>query len=426
MGFEKSNDDPYLRGLHYALEYNSVGEPAIRTQAPGGFNTDLFGRTKISEPFTLFDSFHRYKLSGDFSTLSAGSGGVTYDANASAKSMNVTSASGDKVYCETYKVFPYQPGKSLQVMHSFVFSPALTGLRQRVGYFGLQNGVFLELSDSTVYIVKRSYVTGSVEEERITQANWNNDPMDGTGPSKVILDLEKAQIFWQEYEWLGVGSVQTGFVINGKFIVCHTFQHANIISSTYMTTATLPIRYEIENTAGTSGSSTLKQICCTVISNGGYNRDTVEYTATRTSSVTTSSSILPVIALRLNSSRLDSVVFPKTISIGATSVNGVIQWSLIKNPTTALDGSWNNFTTTGTVDTNVSAANAVVGGTVVRSGIISTSSQTAVSQDIGGLNRFDLQLGRDQSGNSDVLVVAVQALNGTPSVYSALAWQELT
>jgi hypothetical protein len=43
------------------------------------------------------------------------------------------------------------------------------------------------------------------------------------------------------------------------------------ITSTYMTTATLPCRYEIENLDTTSTDSTLKQICSTVLSEGGYD-----------------------------------------------------------------------------------------------------------------------------------------------------------
>jgi len=149
-------------------------------------------------------------------------------------------------------------------------SPAKTGLTQRVGYYGADNGFYLEQAGSSVSFVKRSVVTGSLVNTSVLQTNWNGDKLDGSGPSGLTLDLTKAQILWMDLEWLGVGSVRMGFVINGQFILCHTFNHANIIASTYITTASLPLRYEIFNTAGTSGTSTLKQVCSTVISEGGY------------------------------------------------------------------------------------------------------------------------------------------------------------
>jgi hypothetical protein len=151
----------------------------------------------------------------------------------------VTTTSGSKVYRETLRVFPYQPGKSLLILSTFVFNEAKTNLRQRAGYFDNNNGFFLELSGTTLSFVRRSYVSGTLVETKIPQSDWNTDKLDGTGLSGITLDMTKAQILWSDMEWLGVGSVRMGFVIDGVLITCHTFNHANIISSTYITTATL-------------------------------------------------------------------------------------------------------------------------------------------------------------------------------------------
>jgi hypothetical protein len=69
-----------------------------------------------------------------------------------------------------------------------------------------------------------------------------------------------------------------------QFIVCHTFQCANQTGRTkvYMETAILPVRYEIENTDTTADASTLKQICSTVISEGGYQQTVQDTIARRT------------------------------------------------------------------------------------------------------------------------------------------------
>ena len=230
---------------------------------------DAFGRLRASTPLTLFDSSHRYRDNGLWNTDTATGGTTAFNANEGLVELSVTTTSGSRVYRETSKVFSYQPGKGLLVMSTFVMSPAKTGLRQRIGYFGTQNGLYIELDGSTLSFVERSLVTGSVTETRVNQANWNIDKLAGTGPSGLTLDITKAQILWMDIEWLGLGTVRMGFVIDGKFIHCHSFNHANLITSTYITTASLPLPYEIENTGTTSTASTLKQVCSTVISEGG-------------------------------------------------------------------------------------------------------------------------------------------------------------
>jgi hypothetical protein len=233
-------------------------------------SSDAFGRLRVSNPLTLFDSSHRFDDNDLWATATATGGAAVFNSAQGLVDLNVTAASGSSVTRETIKVFAYQPGKSLLVMNTFVMSAAKTGLTQRIGYYGADNGFYLEQAGTAVSLVERSVVTGSLVNTPVLQSAWNGDKLDGTGPSGITLDLTKAQILWMDIEWLGVGSVRVGFIINGQFIVCHTFHHANIITSTYITTASLPLRYEIFNTAGTSGASTLKQICSTVISEGGY------------------------------------------------------------------------------------------------------------------------------------------------------------
>ena len=62
---------------------------------PSGPAADAFGRTRVSPPFTLFDSQSRYQDSGNFDTSTSGGGSTTYDANASTTELDVGTASGD-------------------------------------------------------------------------------------------------------------------------------------------------------------------------------------------------------------------------------------------------------------------------------------------------------------------------------------------
>jgi hypothetical protein len=191
---------------------------------PTGTAVDAFGRMRVSNPVTLFDSFNRYQINSHFSTLTSVSGGsISYNEFDSSILLNVDTSSGSFVKRETTRVFAYQPGKSLQILATFCFDTAQSGLRQRVGYFNDNNGVFLEQDNSVISFVIRSSVSGSVSDlNRVAKSDWNIDKLDGTGPSGKTLDLATAQIFWTDIEWLGVGSVRCGFVIDGQFVHCHT------------------------------------------------------------------------------------------------------------------------------------------------------------------------------------------------------------
>ena len=270
--------DPHLHRIENAMDYTAAGEPLLRVNNVGGVSyndagnisasIDAFGRMRVSNPFTLFDGGLRYRDdSFRWDQADTGEGVSTFLPNESTVLMTVA-GNGDSAVRQSKQVFSYQPGKSLLTMATFVMNTPTAGLRQRVGYFGAQNGVYFEVDGVNINLVIRKYTSGSVDDtsEKIPRSQWNGDKMDGQGGqsniSGVTLDVTKSHIFWCDVEWLGVGSVRCGFVINGQFIVCHIFHHANILDKVYMTTASLPVRYELTST-GAAG--TMRAICSTVI-----------------------------------------------------------------------------------------------------------------------------------------------------------------
>jgi hypothetical protein len=386
-----------------------------------GTALDAFGRFRVSAPFTLFDSAHRYQDNGLFDTATTGTASAVHATDTSTVALNVSTGSGDQVIRETKRVFPYQPGKSLLILNTFVMNEAKTGLRQRVGYFGAENGIFIEQDGTTINLVKRSYITGSAVDTKIAKANWNGDKLDGNGESGFTLDLTKSQIFWVDIEWLGVGSVRCGFVINGRYVVCHTFHHANLLDSVYMTTAILPIRYEITNTAATASASVLKQVCSTVISEGGYEKRVAPLVARRTAETTVGTSFEPLITIRLASDRLDAVVLLNKYSVlGLTS--DTFEYALIKNAT--LTGASFDTTTFNSVDFDV-AATAMSGGTILRAEYLESTNQSSPQLDVNGDYNFGLQLGRTIGGTSDTLTVAARVLSGTGDAIATMEFYDL-
>jgi len=415
-----------------------TGQPISVTTDPGtgpkSAGVDAFGRLRVSNPLTLFDSSHRYRDNNLWSTSTASGGTSTFNANEGLVNLTVTTASGSKVYRETTKVFSYQPGKSLLVMTTFVFNAAKNNLRQRAGYYGAANGIYLELGGTggnVLAFVERSSVSGAVVETRVTQSNWNFDKMDGTGPSGMTLDITKAQILWMDVEWLGLGTVRLGFVIDGKFILCHQFHHANLITSTYITTASLPLRYEIENTGATASISTLKQVCSTIISEGGYElrglQQGIATPITTPSTLTLSGTYYPLISLRLKVSpdRLDAIVIITALSIMGITNNANYNWQMIASGTTT-GGTWVSAGVDSGVEYNLTGT-SFAGGRILAQGFTSASNQASSSVDILKEALFKFQLERDSFTSTPYEITLVAAASTTnTSIYAAMDWEEIS
>ena len=401
------------------------------TTTPNPTQIDAFNRLRVSNPLTLFDSSHRYRDNNLWSTLSANGGSVAFNQTQGLMDLNVTNASGASALRETTKVFSYQPGKSLLIMNTFVMAASTNGLVQRVGYFGNDNGVYFQMDGDTISFVERSIVTGTLVNTVCARSLWNGDKLDGSGPSGITLDLTKAQIMWMDIEWLGVGTIRTGFVINGQFIVCHSFHHANIINSTYITTASLPLRYEIFNKTATSGSKTLKQVCSTVISEGGYElnglQQAVGIPIGSPYRLTTKETFYPVVSIRLKSSpnRQDAIVIVSAISLLGKTAGDTFNWQVRNNLKTS-GGTWISADDDSAVEYNITAT-SLSGGRVLGAGYFSTTQQTGGGIDILKEALFRNQLERNSfTGESFELAIVAAANNNNSDLFASMDWEEIS
>lgn len=402
----------------------SLYPKGVQEVSLGGMNLDAFGRLRTSNSFTLFDSQNRYAKDPQFNESLTGSATSTFLSNESSVQLAVTTASGDKVIRQTKRVFPYQPGKSLLFLATFTMAASQTNLRQRVGYFNANNGVFLQKNGSTVSFVIRTYTSGSASDARyVDQVDWNGDKLDGTGSSGITLDTTKTQILFIDFEWLGVGSVRCGFIINGQFIVAHTFNNANSLSLVYMQTAILPVRYEIEATGTLSTSASMKQICSSVVSEGGYEQKSI-LTFARQTSVTTGigTSFVPLTSIRLKSTNLGAVVIPDGFSFMPTSASDYFEVALLKNATLT-GASYSSLSTN--VEYDISAT-ALTGGTIVKSDFTSSGVLSSTPINDESAYNFDLQMGVTISGTSDIYTLAVRTISGTGEGIGMLSYWDLT
>ncbi len=196
---------------------------------------------------------------------------------------------------------------------------------------------------------------------------------------------EDTYIYWMDLEWLGVGSVRMGFVINGQFIVCHTFNHANIITSTYITTACLPLRYQIFNDDDTDSSSILKQICSTVISEGGYElrgkQSSIGTPITTPRTFAVAGTYYPIVALQLKTTRLDGIVIVTAASLLGLGNGKSYEWRVVNGNVNVTGGSWVDASPESSVQYNITGT-GVTGGRVLASGYVNSSNQGSPSINI--------------------------------------------
>lgn len=399
-------------------------------------NADAFGRTRVSAPLTLFDSSHRYRDNNLWTNLIVGTGStVGFITAQGLVDVTVGVGSTASVIRETTKTFSYQPGKSLQILNTFVMNVPKTNLCQRVGYFGADNGIYFEVAgigSTSVSFVERSLVTGSVTETRVHQSEWNQDKLDGTGDSGMTLDITKGQIMWTDIEWLGLGTVRVGFVIDGQFIHCHSFHHSNRIQSTYITTASLPLRYEITNTGVTTSTSTLKQVCSSVMSEGGYElrglQQGVETPITSPVDLPTpAGTYYPVISIRLksNPNRLDAIVILTAISLLGVTNNANYNWQVRASATTT-GGSWVSAGVDSAVEYKIDGG-AVSGGRTLASGFLNSTQQSSVPVDILKEALFKFQLERDGlTGTPYELTLVCSTSIAGADILAAMDWEEIS
>ena len=386
--------------------------------------SDAFGRLRTSNPFTLFDGALRYRDDPlKWNQVDTGAASSTFVPNESTMLMTVT-GNGDEAIRQSKFVFSYQPGKSLLTLATFAMHTPTANLRQRVGYFGAQNGVYFEANGTTLNLVIRKYTSGSVDDtsEKFPQSLWNGDRLNGSGASGITLDVTRSQIFWCDIEWLGVGSVRCGFVIDGQFIVCHTFHHANRagFDRVYMTTASLPVRYELTST-GAAGA--MRAICSTVISEGGYsNRSTSRAIGTPlTGKNLSDTAYRPLVCFRLKAANIDSIVVPTKFDLYGLQ-QAAFGYRIILNPTLT-DASWVSAGDNSSVEYDLSAT-ALSGGMIIDQGIFVGSNKGGTASVSGNDVDFSSQLGRTIAGVSDIWCLAAISTTNNDDAVASVTWQE--
>ena len=409
------------------MSCNNVNvEPTVIGGGDGSTAYDAFGRLRVSNPLTIFDSKNVMSKNNLFDEAIVGaSSTVTYSTDKSTVNLNVDTPTSSYVIRQSKRVMSYQPGKSLLHFSTFVMDTAQTNLAQRVGMFDNDNGIYFEKTGSTLNWVRRTSTSGSSVDNPVAQASWNGDKLDGTGASGYTLDTTKACIMFMDFEWLGMGSVRCGFVIDGKFIVAHTFLNANNLDTVYMRTANLPIRYMIIALGTLDSTATLQQVCSTTMIEGGYSPQGIQQMIGTASlggvNLTSVGTLYNLATIRLKSSRPYAVVVSQGFDASAVS-NSDFEIQLILNATPSTAFSYTSYSDN--VEYDLTGTKTITNGTIIGKAYLSGKASNSIQ--FGDGFNFDYQLGQTIAGVSDTLTLAAKGASANDDVIGNLKWVDLT
>jgi len=445
---------------------------AVPIVARGGFLVDngtslpidAFGRVRTSNPSTLLQL-----LSSQLGSIPAAvdspsaaqgfAGTATITGNSATSTINMTTASnGDAAVRQSARYVPYQPGKSRLIYLSGCRDAASGGngsdVVTRIGVFdgditglcdaSFNDGHFFQYTNGTLSVVERSSVSGSVVDTAISQSNWNGDKMDGTGPSGFTVDVTKMQLFWIDMEWLGVGNVRFGLVVNETLVVCHTINHANTLTNTmYTRTALLPVRYEIQATGSGSPDGEITVGCGTVISEGGYipigRNFTFPYPSVL-SYVVDAGGTAPRIYLRLGkkagsgvSSTTDvrTLIRLRSLNLSTADKTDTFYWTLYYVYEGADTSTWTNVDANGSIarySSTPTPTTLPVSGNYVAmlSGILVDSTTSVVNADAVQGGEDIPPLGSTLDGLSHYYALAIyKPATGSDTVYVTMNWTSI-
>ena len=409
-------------------------------------NLDAFGRLRISDAFTLGDYKHLYGLDPNFRDTTTPGGTVTFQSLQSCARLTTNNSPTASVIHQTKMYHQYQPGKSQVFKSTFNFYSNVVNVVKRTGYFDSNNGIYLEQSaNGALSFTIRTDTSGTPSDDRrVYQSQWNKDTCNTSisGPSgngSFDLDITKTQIFFSDFQWLGVGRVRCGFVHDGKIVVAHEFYNSNNLPTVYMSNPNLPIRCEIINTGATDGGF-FDQICSTVLSEGGYveaGQDWHVSTGNTKITVTGVGNTVPIMAVRLKNSfngyKNRAIVRMGDINLYAEQNPGL--WELRKLDSVAdltfANNTWTSvhpnsvveFNTTGlTINNGEAISGGFVGttspgGSAKGFGLSSTTQPTAAKKNYIAQN-YD-------SSNSEIFVITLTSIATPVDVWCTVSWREI-
>ena len=385
-------------------------------------------RRKVSTyEITDFATFLFSKNDNDFDEQITGTASSTHQPYLGMVQLSVGGSVGDQIVRQTRRVQRYLPGRANEASIAIILNNTSAGIRSRFGVFDQYNGAYFEHDGTDYSVVIRRNTASGIVEERIARSNWNQDKLDGTGPSGIIGDPTAIQMLVIEYEWYGAGQVDFKFVIDNNAHSVHQFNHANRHDHTWASYGSFPIRYELTNVTGATGTHTVLHGSHSFLTEGTTSllgKQLSISSPTTGYNLATAGTFYPVVAIRLKSTGLNSVVIPDEFAAGLLDKTDMFI-RVIERPTTVTGGTWISVGPESPLEYNLTAT-SYTGGTIASTQFV---SEKQMGQSITFPERAITQIGRKTTttigDTSEVFLIAAAATNNDKDAWISLGWIEV-
>lgn len=409
----------------------------VNIRSLNGQASDSFGRLRVSELFPLLETTSRYDIDESIWTNSVtGSGTVAHNIpNATIQLSTVDGTNGNAARLMSLKNFRYQPGKSQLIMQTLsLVNPDEPNCQKRWGYFDDGNGVFWQVKDGVFGVTVRN----NGVDDFIPQTSFNRDKLDGTGDLGLETDLTKSQIYYISFQFLGVGIVEFGiYCRDGRVIPAHVFQNANTFTYSYMQTAILPLRYEIENTNTAASDCGINVLCATVNSDAGQEPlyTIVNSVSNSEFTATNSADEIPILTIRAKNdiggvtNKVEAV--PVTLSLGCEDKAAIVR---VRENSTLTNAGYNSVDSQSSIEYVDKVADATLAFTGAADGkIVDTfvmNKDQSIVIDLSNQFAANKQsLTYNNAGFQESLTITIERAGGqaatNTSILSSITWAEI-
>ena len=381
---------------------------------------------KVSTSDIVFFNTFQYGIETDvWETSTQNGGSAIFTSNMSGVIMEVSGQSNSEVIRQTRNAMRYIPGRGAELTFGVRFTTPVPGIRRRIGLYNGSDGFYFEDDggDYACVLVNSYGSNGTPYLERVSRSNWNGDKLDGFGDSKITASADAMQMVNFEYEWYGAGQVIFKFIIDGHPRIIHTFNTGNRLAFPWSRTPFLPIRLEIKNIGGISGTHDLYQFSNSLTNQGFTEKLGIAQsilTPVTGINLQNAQTFYPIISIRLKSTALQGIVLPSFFQV-ATLDNANIFYKLIRN-TTIPDGTWVDMPDTNSfTQYNMTAILPITDGTDIDAGFIPSGTNYRVQLDKDTV----YQIGRSSLGTvSDTLTLAAACSIANKTVIASMTWIE--
>lgn len=417
----------------HLLEIDKKGAAYTRF-AEGSPSFDAFGKMLVAQQTTVAEYLHKYGIDLDRVSYDiVGTGAIAHIPESSGMLLSVGTDSGALVEVASHFYHPYNLGMGRVIEFTSACGDAgKSGLKRIWGYGDNSDGCFF-MQYNGIWYVRIKTSAGGTADLTFQQSEWNGDRLDGSGGvfnrSGILFDLTKMNISWIDLQWLGIGTVRFGVIVDGERIICHSWHHGNIEVRPYMRTGSLPIYHEVKNQTAT-GSASEFRVWCTVVKNGGvYTSASKDFSYVPTLKTITSTTPAQLCSLRakaeINSITNRKSSYPSEIVVHATTPVIIEVW---KNPVLTTP-DWAGAT----------SATAALEFDETTAGVTLTNARRLFSDIVGAnsvtkLDLMDVFNSRDEGvrrhfnpANYDLYTITARLLAGSTSttVQAVINWDDV-